>query len=268
MIQEYKDCYIAFLDILGFRSLIQTYGFEEIKKIYNKILDFQVKPLIKANVYQEINSYIMSDSVVLYIAAELTDSFIALLDTCLQLQIKLLLNNPPIFLRGGIDKGLLYHQGNIIFGEGLIKAYTLESQLAVYPRIIFTKGIRDSARDNMARLGVFDYKPSLYKKDFDELYYVNYLETFNYLPSLPPGSVEEIEKFENRYYEKLLENIDEILSVEISKSIREKYCWVKQKVYENIENIPSVKEYFEDKEKKKKENEMQRLQYFIKNNKE
>lgn len=41
-----------------------------------------------------------------------------------------------LLLRGGIAVGKLYHDGEIVYGPGLVKAYELESKLAIYPRII------------------------------------------------------------------------------------------------------------------------------------
>lgn len=45
--------------------------------------------------------------------------------------------------RGGISKGLLYHEKNIAFGPAMIEAYHLESKKALYPRIILSKDVED-----------------------------------------------------------------------------------------------------------------------------
>lgn len=45
--------------------------------------------------------------------------------------------------RGGISKGLLYHEENIAFGPAMIEAYHLESKKAQYPRIILSKDVED-----------------------------------------------------------------------------------------------------------------------------
>jgi hypothetical protein len=39
-------------------------------------------------------------------------------------------------IRGAVTSGPLYHSGGIVFGQGLVKAYEMESQMAKYPRII------------------------------------------------------------------------------------------------------------------------------------
>jgi len=45
--------------------------------------------------------------------------------------------------RGGISKGLLYHEKNNAFGPAMLEAYHLESKQAIYPRIILSKGVQD-----------------------------------------------------------------------------------------------------------------------------
>ena len=165
---EYKECYVAFLDILGFKKLISKSECQDIFEIFHAVLNFEPHPLIdKLNVYNDIHYTIMSDSIVVYVEAGITDAFIALTDVCSQIQMKLSRNNPPILLRGGIAKGTLYHKDHILFGTGLTKAYTLESTAAIYPRIIFTEELRKNALKNIGKLYVFDYNPMFYEKDED-----------------------------------------------------------------------------------------------------
>lgn len=49
---------------------------------------------------------------------------------------ELLLRN--ILVRGGVAIGDLYHKDNIVFGQGLIEAYRIESEIAEYPRIVLS----------------------------------------------------------------------------------------------------------------------------------
>lgn len=39
-------------------------------------------------------------------------------------------------MRGGISRGKTVHTGDILYGEGMLNAYYLESKAAIYPRII------------------------------------------------------------------------------------------------------------------------------------
>ena len=47
-----------------------------------------------------------------------------------------------LYTRGAIVRGALYHSGDIIFGPALVEAYTLESSVAKYPRIVVANSIR------------------------------------------------------------------------------------------------------------------------------
>jgi hypothetical protein len=49
------------------------------------------------------------------------------------------------FLRGAVCKGLLYHDETTVFGEVLVKAYKLESEIVKFPRIMLTKQVVDDA---------------------------------------------------------------------------------------------------------------------------
>jgi hypothetical protein len=41
-----------------------------------------------------------------------------------------------ILIRGGISRGRAVHADDILYGEGMINAYNLESKAAIYPRIV------------------------------------------------------------------------------------------------------------------------------------
>lgn len=41
-----------------------------------------------------------------------------------------------ILVRGGLSEGLHFSNNIIIFSEGLVKSYDIESKIAIYPRIV------------------------------------------------------------------------------------------------------------------------------------
>jgi hypothetical protein len=45
------------------------------------------------------------------------------------------------FIRGALVKGKLYHDNAMVFGEALVRAYELESNLARYPRVMITRDV-------------------------------------------------------------------------------------------------------------------------------
>lgn len=201
----YTECYVAFLDILGFKNHIDKANFEEIHEIFRTVVEFKPHQLTKnTNVYSEVKVTVMSDSIVVYIDASIEDGFIALTDVCSQIQFKLLNRKTPILLRGGIAKGTLYHKDNILFGQGLTKAYMLENTLAVYPRIIFTEETREEALNNTDYLYIFDYNSGYYSMDDDGVYYINCFHTFNFIPMYKPANVKEAISFDNIFLKRYI----------------------------------------------------------------
>jgi hypothetical protein len=69
-----------------------------------------------------------------------------------------------MLVRGGVTIGRLYHSGGVVFGEGLVDAYNLESRVAIYPRIAVSSRIyaRLPNRDRIAQ-------------DTDGIWYLKYL---------------------------------------------------------------------------------------------
>jgi hypothetical protein len=60
--------------------------------------------------------------------------------------------NMSILLRGGISYGPLYHSEGVVFGEAMVDAYHLESQVANFPRIVVSPRVLEikSERDLLA----------------------------------------------------------------------------------------------------------------------
>jgi hypothetical protein len=52
------------------------------------------------------------------------------------------------FLRGAICKGFLFHDETTVFGEALVKAYRLETQVVKFPRIMLTREVVSDARSS------------------------------------------------------------------------------------------------------------------------
>lgn len=155
---EYQNCYIAFLDLLGFKQIIKDYPCDEIITIFKEInRDFVLgvgekvngirKPLIDPS---EFHTYVMSDSICMYVNSEIKNALPYLVFMCINFQSRMLgLSKPhPIILRGGIVKGDIYFNGNVIFGKGVVDAYLLENNNADVPRIIMTKQTFDNCQNN------------------------------------------------------------------------------------------------------------------------
>ena len=175
-------CYIAFLDILGFKEIVKKRGNEYIKDIFGKIvasrenikitnkgLDTSLDSVID-NTYIRI----LSDSIIIAIPSRFDISLVFLCECCRIIQSTLLTQN--VLLRGGISCGDFYGNEEIMFGKGLVTAYELEN-MAEHPRIIISPEI---VHEYHERVGTSTpiYITDMIALDYDNYYFINYLMYF------------------------------------------------------------------------------------------
>jgi len=247
---EYRDHYVAFLDILGFKEHLKRNSCETMYSIFDVLRNKTRKQLnlngVQIEAYEHIKYTILSDSIIVYIDASIDDAFATLIDVCSSLQKALANRDEPILMRGGIAKGNLFYENDIIYGEGLVKAYLLESNLAKYPRIIFSGETLAAGRENtIYTFTELDGLSRIYKTDDDYLHYVEYLDVCF---ADTNDSV--------RYYDRLLELCKSYLNKEIDHPLREKYLWLQRKIEVHIKVYSNVREYFEKREEEEREREM------------
>ncbi len=235
---KYEEYYVAHLDILGFKDMIKNKSCEEIYKI----MKYAEERLIpdkgysdeSVNVFREVKYKIMSDSIVVYIKPEVEDSFYLLLLTCQALQIALLNQEEPILLRGGITKGSLFVDNDIVFGEGLTNAYLIENNVAVYPRIVFNRAILIKGKETIKNINEESLAKTYFTDDEDEFCIINFL-AIDYFKKSDYGV-----KYINNILKTCNNNIDNIMDL----NIRKKYLWLKTQVSDFIfSNAKTLKDY-------------------------
>lgn len=233
MNEKYENCYIAFLDLLGFKELVKTQTCEQILKIFDEIksqymitcdCDKEKKPLIDP---EEIHFKIMSDSICFYVSSQITNSLPVLISLCAYFQVRLWRLEHPILVRGGIVKGDIYANDDIMFGTGLTNAYLLEEKNAKVPRIIITKETADTCIANEPEKF---YMQRFLLKDFDAFYYVDSFVMF-YVWGKNDGS-----------YTSFCNHIQHILDSTTDESIRNKYLYLETKIREVPYRVESGEE--------------------------
>lgn len=180
MAVEYKECYIAFLDILGFKNKIGKDDVKSIYSIFEKIQKHPFSEISKSEYYDKnkiiadssiLTTKIMSDSVVIMAETKYSNAFFSVLMACFNLQVTLLQQMKPVLLRGGITKGQIYIDNDIMFGPGLVDAYVLQEKCAKNPRIILTgKVFEEAEKEEAAKHYV--------TRDVDGFYKADYLKYF------------------------------------------------------------------------------------------
>ncbi len=226
--EEYVEYYIAFLDILGFKDIINKKSFNEVNKIFDNLLIIKQDIMNSSSIFNEflnerglgnlfdnIVLNIMSDSIIIAIPARHMNSLAFVTEYCRRVQASFIKDG--ILIRGAITKGEFYSKNEIMFGKGLIEAYLLQENEAIYPRIIMTKKL---AYDYIERVGTHTtvYIQDFLVNDSDDYLFVNYLF------------------YENIDYEKLACYIKDRLDSETNGRVRQKYLWLKNYFNGAIEN--------------------------------
>lgn len=221
--REYKECYIAFLDLLGFKNRIEDKktSCEDIAKVFDEIdkkcpvyINEEDRPLME---FSLLRKKIMSDTICLYVDSSVNNSLAGLIATCDYLQVRLSRFETPILLRGAIIKGDIYAEGDITFGPGVSKAYLLEEKTAKYPRIILTKNLIDEWKTH--DFYGMDYVKTYTYRDFDAFYVVDYLYLFYGL------------HYGQTTWSKFTRFVRDTLDKETNPSIREKYLYLEQNIH-------------------------------------
>lgn len=87
------------------------------------------------------------------------------------------------FIRGGLTIGDIFIDGATVFGPAMVRAYSLESEFAIYPRIVIDPLVFDAFRaDPLLRNEIHDlakegaYLREIVRRDSAGLYFVDYLK--------------------------------------------------------------------------------------------
>ncbi|MDR4498416.1 MAG: hypothetical protein MRK02_10920 [Candidatus Scalindua sp.] len=213
---KYKEKIIAFIDILGFESLIKRLPedqqlFQNLDYALNRIKHIEKQTKNKELITSNLEVSVFSDCIA--ISAE-KDKIRSLIWTSGWLQAELLYVG--ILARGGISIGPVIHENGILYGQGIISAYRLESKTAVYPRIV----VSDQIIKNY-------YKEiSLYlEKDFDSMFYI---DCFKFDAVAGGASELAADGYDPRavYFHEVRRHIEKSLSDITEENHLSKYKWL------------------------------------------
>ena len=141
----YEDRLVAFLDLLGFSKMVENRRDEDIEFVINLIPD--MLRTHRANILRDdLQITSISDSIILSVKANPDDNLKDLFNICViigRLQHELALNG--YYMRGGISVGKLIHDSkrNLIVGPAYIKAYKLEVEKCIVPRVVIGEDVCD-----------------------------------------------------------------------------------------------------------------------------
>jgi hypothetical protein len=238
---NYEDRIVCFLDILGFKAHIAasvkggndvSTKIVELSKAFESIrtnLDLD-NPKVRPNI--EITQF--SDSIVISFLADTESGVFDALYSIMLVQLNLVLHG--YLCRGGIARGKLIHTEKSLFGPALVQAYLIESEAALYPRVILDLEIVNTGTAAHAEhhlpMQEQDSILSLLKRDADGMYYIDYIT----------GAQSELDDPELDY-PRYLSCLQKIISSGLnstSPSVLIKYKWLREKL---ADHLAAKKEY-------------------------
>lgn len=215
--REYREYYIAVLDILGFKNAISKYDCEEIASVFDEInedytisYDKTGQPIVDK---KDLHIKVMSDTICIFVETNVHNALTALIATCDYLQVRMLRLQNPILSRGAIVRGQIYHENDILFGQGFVDAYCLEEKEAVYPRVIIDSETIETYKcyDTSGK----DYLDKFLIKDFDGKYISDYIFLFYGL------------NHEQNSWKNFVKYVEDKIEKESNDGIRKKYIYLR-----------------------------------------
>lgn len=154
----YECCIVTFLDVLGFREIVRSRSACDVHKIIKQLERFarpaEIEDIDEPKVMSRVVVQSVSDAIVRarIFKTEYHDGafFLELVDL-LHAQIELV--GLGVLVRGGVTVGEIFvgEAGDAtFFGPALIRAYEIESQEAIFPRIVVGEEALAEHRSNKA----------------------------------------------------------------------------------------------------------------------
>ena len=224
----YKDRYCAFVDILGFRQLIESLGygstsFAALRDLLTRVHSTHSDSAVDVN-DTDFRAQSISDAVAISTdvsAAGLVEIFRSLQALALDLLVE------GFFIRGAVVRASLYHDERMVFGEALVRAHYFESEVAKFPRIVVAREVREDIISFASQpKGNLPYPTmSILRQSSDGPMYLDVLQPV----------VSLLEKKEHPY--KKLTPAEEIL--------RRRYLQIKDKIQQRYEESMDNPRHFE-----------------------
>jgi hypothetical protein len=230
--EDYIDAFVTFIDILGFSNLVATNTSNEVRKQLLATKFFHSVPqLIEKSNLSELFTPIstqFSDSIIRIqpVPANDEDSddrksdyFLNELSSLLLAQGNLACNG--VFVRGGMTFGKVSVSKSGVFGPAFIRAYKIESTLALYPRIVIDQKLIGNSRDPLRQIAWEDLSQYVHQ-DSDGQWFIQYLSHLCEASETEGHSPLEVLK---AHRDKVQKNL-RLAQKEGREEVAAKYSWV------------------------------------------
>jgi hypothetical protein len=137
-----------------------------------------------------------------------------------------------LLIRGGLSFGQLYHNGDVVFGEAMVDAYTLESKTANNPRVIVSERVVSKLKHDPAE------KINVLMKDTDGQWHLDYFtEMVRQVISPMPDRVEQATGWRNAHLELIDHEISRLEQANDGRAT--KWRWFKQQFERAMSEFPA-----------------------------
>jgi hypothetical protein len=222
----YENRVVAFVDILGFRALVSKLQSDPLlhRRLHRALAAIKSVGLIAGDAQTAqggLEASVFSDSIVI---SGGETQLLHVIWTCVGLQARLLAIG--VLTRGGISRGLTHHKEDVLYGEGMVRAFDLESRAAIYPRVVIDPALMSDILENI--------RVMLLNLDVDGLWHT---DPFSF-GVLPDGSEDLLEDGHDPhlvFLESFANRIDQEIEAAKDAGILAKWGWMKSKLREAIE---------------------------------
>lgn len=231
---RYETSLVCHIDLLGFRQLVRQRTPGEISKVL-RLFSEAVEPVESGIRIPELNQrqfVAFSDLHITVIPTRRAKGFVkgVIFNQILRLvhAQSVLFFDHGIIIRGGMAVGEAVRSYGRFFGQAIIDAYDLESQHAIFPRIVVDRSVFREIKENPAvwthddaESELLAVKQLLHHDNENGLYYIDYLRVIEGELDYPESYGKYLNDFSRRVDE-MLEQFNEDLG------IRRKLEWMKR----------------------------------------
>ena len=140
----YERRLILFIDFLGFREVVAaTQDDAQALRRLVSAMD-AIGEIADGSVYESQRVTQFSDSVVLSYRVDEPSGAFWMINAMALTVVSLAARG--YLLRGAVTVGDLYHSAAHVVGPAMVRAYEMESRIAIYPRVIIDPAVIDVAR--------------------------------------------------------------------------------------------------------------------------
>jgi hypothetical protein len=232
----YKEAIISFVDIIGFRNLVDKdeTGKEilEILKIFSMMSGVNNKVLgTQPAVFNLSDSVVRIRDIKTVKENYIEELFATEIMILINIQRRMIENG--ILIRGGTTQGNIYFDDNHIFGPGFNDAYSLEKEKAKYPRIVISDEITDKYKNYR------EFNIAFKKDGSDNIWFIDYLSHILYIDE---STKQSNELFLIKHKQTIEENYKRLMKSEDNNS-KDKYEWLVNYHNERVNNLKLNSDY-------------------------